>query len=286
MNNFLYYFIILPLSFLNTNILYLVSNFLAFVLSKLLKYRYQIITKNLSKSFPDKTKGELHKLRNSFYHHFSDLIIESLKGFTISENQIKKKISIKNKEMLNDFALKGQNVILIGGHFNNWEMSAQKLPLECKHELFAIYKPLSNKFFDKKMKSSRGKFGLKMIPMKETKNYFKTSNTKPRAIIFGSDQRPSNPKNAHWINFLNQDTGFLFGAEKYAKEFNWPVLYVSIQKLKRGRYDVNFELITSNPSIEPSGKIIESFASFLERDIINSPQFWLWTHNRWKINRN
>ena len=83
MNNFLYYFIILPLSILNTNILYLVSNFLAFVLSKLLKYRYQIITKNLSKSFPDKTKGELHKLRNSFYHHFSDLIIESLKGFTI-----------------------------------------------------------------------------------------------------------------------------------------------------------------------------------------------------------
>ena len=128
--------------------------------------------------------------------------MESLKGFTISEKRINKKINFKNPNLLNEMAQKKQNIVLIGGHYNNWEMSAQKMPLECEHELFAIYKPLSNKFFDKKMKDSREKFGLRMIPMKETKRYFHSENKKPRAIIFGSDQSPSNTKNAHWIKFF------------------------------------------------------------------------------------
>jgi KDO2-lipid IV(A) lauroyltransferase len=210
------------------------------------------------------------------------LIVESLKGFTISERGINKKIKLKNTELLNEMAQKKQNIILIGGHYNNWEMSAQKMPLECKHELFAIYKPLSNKFFDKKMKDSREKFGLRMIPMKETKNYFHTDNEKPRAIIFGSDQSPSNTKNAHWIKFLNQESAFLFGAEKYAKEFNWPVVFVSIQKIKRGTYEVSFQLITDQPKKEPKGKIINDFANLLQADINQNPPYWLWTHNRWK----
>ena len=137
---------------------------------------------------------------------------------------------------MNEFAEKGQNIILIGGHYNNWEMTAQRMPLVFKHELFAIYKPIKNKFYDRKMKSSREKFGLNMISMKETKAYFNNETDTPRAIIFGSDQSPSNSKKAYWTKFLNQDSAFLYGAEKYAKSFNWPVIYVSINKIKRGYY--------------------------------------------------
>tara|TARA_B100000780_G_scaffold273066_1_gene236121 strand:+ start:287 stop:1084 length:798 start_codon:yes stop_codon:yes gene_type:complete len=262
--------------------LYLVSDVLYLIVGKLIKYRLKLITKNLKNSFPNKSENEIKGIRRYFYKHFSDLIVESLKGFTISEKRINKKIKIKNPELLNEMAKNGQNIILIGGHYNNWEMSAQKMPLECKHELFAIYKPLSNEFFDKKMKDSREKFGLIMIPMKETKNYFNTDDKKPRAIIFGSDQSPSNAKNAHWINFLNQESGFLYGAEKYAKEFNWPVVYVSIQKSERGTYEVSFHLITDQPKQEPNGKIIKDFANLLEADINHNPPYWLWTHNRWK----
>ena len=282
MNYFLYYIIILPISYLNNFFLYLISDFLYLLVSKIFKYRLKLISKNLKNSFPEKSENEIKTIQRNFYKHFSDLILESLKGFTISKKRINKKIKIKNPELLNKMAENGQNIILIGGHYNNWEMSAQKMPLECKHELFAIYKPLRNKFFDKKMKGSREKFGLRVIPMKETKNYFETKDENPRAIIFGSDQSPSNSKNAHWINFLNQESGFLFGAEKYAKEFNWPVVYVSIDKTQRGAYLITYQLITDKPKLEPKGKIIEDFASLLQSDIYRNPPNWLWTHNRWK----
>ena len=282
MNNFLYYIIIIPISNLNNFFLYLVSDVIYIIIGKLLRYRKPLITKNLKNSFPKKSDNEIKSIRRYFYKHFSDLIVESFKGFTISERGINKKIKLKNIELLNEMARNKQNIILIGGHYNNWEMSAQKMPLECEHELFAIYKPLNNKFFDKKMKDSREKFGLRMVPMKETKNYFHTENKKPRAIIFGSDQSPSNSKNAHWIKYLNQESGFLFGAEKYAKEFNWPVVFVSIRKTKRGTYELSFQLITDQPNKEPKGKIIEDFANLLEADINKNPPYYLWTHNRWK----
>jgi len=282
MNNFLYYIIIIPISNLNNFFLYLFSDVLYLIVGRLFKYRKPLISKNLKNSFPEKSENEINSIRRYFYKHFSDLIVESLKGFTISEKGINKKIKLKNPELINEMAQRKQNIVLIGGHYNNWEMSAQKMPLECEHELFAIYKPLSNKFFDKKMKDSREKFGLRMISMKETKNYFHSDNKKPRAIIFGSDQSPSNTKNAHWIKFLHQESGFLFGAEKYAKEFNWPVVFVSIQKIKRGTYEVSFQLITDQPKNEPKGKIIHDFANLLEADINHNPPYWLWTHNRWK----
>ena len=282
MNFIFYYFFILPISYLPKYFLYFFSNLLYVFLGRVLKYRKKIIHKNLKNSFPEKSENEIFEIRNNFYKHFCDLIVESFSGFSISRKSIEQKITIKNQDLLNEFAVKGQNIILIGGHHNNWEMTAQRMPLVFKHELFAIYKPIKNKFYDRKMKSSREKFGLNMISMKETKAYFTNETGTPRAIIFGSDQSPSNSKKAYWTKFLNQDSAFLYGAEKYAKSFNWPVIYVSINKIKRGDYLVEYQLITQKPKEESYGEIIKKFAFLLESDIKNQPEYWLWTHNRWK----
>ena len=282
MNFIFYYFFILPISYLPKYFLYFFSNLLYVFLGRVLKYRKKIIHKNLKNSFPEKSENEIFEIRNNFYKHFCDLIVESFSGFSISRKSIEQKITIKNQDLLNEFAVKGQNIILIGGHYNNWEMTAQRMPLVFKHELFAIYKPIKNKFYDRKMKSSREKFGLNMISMKETKAYFTNETGTPRAIIFGSDQSPSNSKKAYWTKFLNQDSAFLYGAEKYAKSFNWPVIYVSINKIKRGDYLVEYQLITQKPKEESYGEIIKKFAFLLESDIKNQPEYWLWTHNRWK----
>lgn len=282
MNFLFYYFFILPISYLPKYFLYFFSNLLYVFLGRVLKYRKKIIHKNLKNSFPEKSENEIFEIRNNFYKHFCDLIVESFSGFSISRKSIEQKITIKNQDLLNEFAVKGQNIILIGGHYNNWEMTAQRMPLVFKHELFAIYKPIKNKFYDRKMKSSREKFGLNMISMKETKAYFTNETDTPRAIIFGSDQSPSNSKKAYWTKFLNQDSAFLYGAEKYAKSFNWPVIYVSINKIKRGDYLVEYQLITQKPKEESYGEIIKKFAFLLESDIKNQPEYWLWTHNRWK----
>ncbi len=278
----LYYLIILPISRLPYGLIYIFSNFIFFVLFRILNYRRNVIENNLKKSFPNKNNEELNLIKIKFYKHFSDIIIESLKGFTITKKNILKRLTVQNQELVDHYYEQNQNIILVGGHYNNWEICGQCAPLHCKHELIAIYKPLSNQFFDNKMRVSREKFGLKMVPMKQAKRYFNKSNNKPFGIVFGSDQSPSNPNRAYWSKFLNQDTGILFGVEKYAKEFDWPVIYVGIDKVKRGYYTINYKLITDSPINEEHGVITEKFTNLLEKDIINAPQFYLWTHRRWK----
>ncbi len=282
MNQLLYYIIIIPLSLLPHFILYRISDILCVIMKDILSYRKDIILGNIKRSFPDKTVDQQLEIYRNFYRHFCDLLIENLKGFTITKTQIKSRLKMSNPELVNDYFEKGKSIILIGGHYNNWEVTAQGCPVYLKHELYAIYKPLKNDFYNNKMRSTRGKFGLHLIPMKLTKKYFELETKNPKAIIFGSDQSPSNVKNAYWTTFLNQDTGFLFGAEKYAKDYNYPVIYVHIEKVKRGFYMVNFELICEDPNSLKHGEIIKLFAEKLEKNIIDRPPYWLWSHHRWK----
>ena len=276
-----YYILLIPISFLPYRILYLFSDLLFFIFYRILGYRKKIVSTNLKNSFPDKTDKELKEIMRNFYKHFCDLILEGIKGFTISEKQIKERVTIKNPEFSNSFADQGQSIIFVGGHYNNWEICAQAFSLYSNHKCITIYKPLSNTFFNSKIYKSRSKFGLELISMQQTKGSF-IKDSKPRIIVFGSDQNPANPKRVHWVQFLNQDTAVLFGVEKYSKEYNWPVVFVSISKLKRGYYEVEYSLITDKPIEQPHGRITEDFTKRLEEDIINKPQYWLWTHRRWK----
>lgn len=282
MHQILYYIIIIPLSLLPHFILYRISDVLCVIMKDVLRYRKDIILGNIERSFPDKTVDQHLEIYRNFYRHFCDLLIENLKGFTITKAQIKSRLKMSNPELVNDYFEKGKSIILIGGHYNNWEITAQGCPVYLKHELYAIYKPLKSDFYNNKMRSTRGKFGLHLTPMKLTKKYFELETKNPKAIIFGSDQSPSNVKNAYWTTFLNQDTGFLFGAEKYAKDYNYPVIYVHIEKVKRGFYMVNFELICEDPNSLKHGEIIKLFAEKLEKNIIDRPPYWLWSHHRWK----
>ena len=280
----LYFILILPISLLPYSLLYLFSDFLFFIMYRLIGYRKKVVFNNLKNSFAFKNDEELKAIMVNFYRHLCDIIMESVKGFTISEKEIRKRLVIKNPELSNYFADKGQSIIFVGGHYNNWEICAQAFALYSNHECVGIYKPLSNKFINDKIYTSRSKYGLNLVSMKQTKKSFEDS-VKPRAIVFGSDQNPSNPKRAHWVDFLNQDTAVLFGVEKYSKEYNCPVVFVSISKIKRGYYQVEYSLITNKPNDEPHGKITEDFTKRLEKDIINQPQYWLWSHKRWKHKR-
>ena len=280
----IYYIFVLPISLLPYPILYLISDITYLIMFKLIGYRKKVVLNNLKNSFPKKSKKDIKKLMSNFYRHLCDIILESLKGFTISEKELKKRMTIKNPEFSNSFAEKGQSIIFIGGHYNNWEICAQAFSMYSKHKCIGIYKPLSNKFLNDKIYTSRSKYGLNLVSMKKSKKSFEKGN-EAKAIVFGSDQNPSNPKSAYWLKFLNQDTAVLFGAEKYAKEYDWPVVYVSISKVKRGYYEAEYSLITDKPTKQPYGKITEDFTKRLEQDILNQPQYWLWSHKRWKHKR-
>ena len=279
-----YYILILPISLLPYPILYLISDIIYLIMYKVIGYRKTVVLTNLKNSFPNKSKQELNKIMSDFYRHLCDLIMESLKGFTISEKQLRKRLVIKNPEFSNYFADKGQSIIFVGGHYNNWEICAQAFAMYSNHKCIGIYKPLSNAFINDKINTSRSKYGIHLVSMKQAKKSFDEDSV-PKAIVFGSDQNPANSKRAYWVNFLNQDTAVLFGVEKYAKEYNWPVVFVSINKVKRGYYEAEYSLITDKSTEQPHGKITEDFTKRLEQDIINQPQYWLWSHRRWKHKR-
>jgi len=279
-----YYILILPISLLPYPLLYFISDFLFLVLYRIFGYRKQVVLTNLKNSFPDKSNLELKDIMTAFYRHFCDIVMESVKSFTISEKQLRKRLIIKNPEFSNYFADKDQSIIFVGGHYNNWEICAQAFAMYSNHKCIGIYKPLSNDFINDKINTSRSKYGMHLVSMRQTKKSF-DEDSSPKAIVFGSDQNPANPKRAHWVQFLNQDTAVLFGVEKYAKEYNWPVVFVSISKVKRGYYQVEYSLITDSPTEQAYGKITEDFTKRLEQEIINQPQYWLWSHKRWKHKR-
>lgn len=281
----LYYLVILPISYLPFFLLYRLSDFAFFTMYHVVGYRKKVVLMNIKNSFPEKTAQEQHKIAKQFYHHFCDLILETLKGFTISEKQINKRFKMNQDGLITDLYKKGKDIIFVGGHYNNWEMLALGIGMQLDHTIIGIYNPLSNKFFNEKMKSSRERFGLVLAPMRRVKKFMAEDYGNPKGIVFAVDQSPHKVKNAYWTEFLNQDTPMFFGAEKYAKEFNVPVVYAVINKVKRGHYEAKAKLLTDKPNQMGHGEIIKIANQFLEEDIRKEPQYWLWTHRRWKHKR-
>jgi KDO2-lipid IV(A) lauroyltransferase len=279
----LYYVVILPISLLPYPILYAFSDFLYLMIYYVVRYRKNVVLKNIQKSFPQLSPAEHVAISKKFYHHFCDLIVESLKIFSISEEEVKERMKIVNPEFIDAYYEKGQSMILAGGHFNNWELFAVAIAAPLKHETSAIYKPLNNKFFDAKMRETRGKYGLKLISTKAVKPFFELVKEKPTITIFAIDQSPSRKSGFYSMKFLNQETRVLFGTEKYSKEFNCPVVFGRINKLKRGYYSFEFLEVIENPRDKKHGEITEHITKLLEKDINANPEFWLWSHKRWKL---
>lgn len=284
-NALLYYLVIIPISLLPFPLLYALSNGLYILFYYMLGYRKKVVLQNIRNSFPDKTEKEHIEICKKFYRHFCDLVVESLKTFTISEKEVLKRVICTNPEVIDKYFDQKRSVIIAGGHYNNWELFAVAVDALIKHKTVGIYKPLSNKYFDGKMRGTRSKYGLEMISTKEVKPFFDKHINVLTATIFGTDQSPSNPNNAYWMKFLNQDTGVLFGAEKFAKEYNYPVVYGRLNKLKRGHYSLDFTDVTDTPTETAYGQITEKMTLLLEKDIEAIPQYWLWTHRRWKHKR-
>ena len=266
-------------------LLYAFSDAVFFVLFYLVGYRKKVVLKNLENSFPEKTDAERQIIARKFFNHLCDIILETIKGFTISEKQIRKRFAVRNPELLDKYFDQGRDVILIGGHYNNWEMLALGLGYEIKHLPIGIYKQLSNPYFDSKMKSTRQKGRLVMVPTYEAKATFEREFAEPTAIIFGIDQNPSNPDRCYWTTFLNQDTAVSFGAERYARQYHRPVLFGLIHKVKRGYYEADFHVVSEDPASEPHGVIMERGTRAVEDAILHQPQYWLWSHKRWKAKR-
>lgn len=276
----LYYTVLLPISLLPFWALYLVSDIIYLLLYKLVGYRRKVVSSNIANSFPTLDKKELLAIEKEFYKHFCDIIVESIKAFTISKAEIEKRFVHYNTDIFEKY--KEQHITLVGGHNGNWELYAVSIGLNMKHIPVALYTPLTNKFINEKILKSRSKYGLLMRKYKRVKNMIKSADQSQMAVIFGADQCPKLTQKPHFTQFLNQETAVQFGTERFAKDINTPVIYGVIKKVKRGYYAADYRLVTDAPRDLPHGEITERHTRMLEEDILKAPAYWLWTHKRWK----
>jgi KDO2-lipid IV(A) lauroyltransferase len=279
--SFLWLITLLPLP-----VLYLISDLIYLIMYYLVDYRKRTVYQNLQHSLPDQSSQEIKLIARKFYRQLSDYFIESIYRIHMGEKENARRIQYKNQEFLLDYYREGKSIILLLSHFGNWEWPTRISRLS-SHSVLAIYKPLQNKYFDKFFLTLRGQFGAIGIPMESVLRTLVSHqrNNEPVILYTIADQRPQWTSIQHWTTFLNQDTPVITGPEKIARKFNIPVYYLDLQKIKRGYYSAEFKPICENPKDVPEFDITRKYLAMLERNILERPELWLWSHKRWKYYR-
>jgi KDO2-lipid IV(A) lauroyltransferase len=291
MRNTIHY-IICVLSFLFGNllavlplrILYLVSDFNYFIIYHIIKYRKEVVFDNLRLAFPEKSEKERIEIAKKFYHHFCDVLMEAVKLFQISATQLKQRMRVVNPEIITEEFNKGKHILAVIGHYNNWEWGISA-GMQIPFHFASIYKPLSNKYFDKMMVRLRTKFGGDVIPMHQTARYLikNMKDGKLTMLNFIADQSPMHHEIQYWATFFNIKTPVYLGIEKLAIKTKQPIYYAHFNKIRRGYYEITFQKICDDASILKPFELTDRHTKLLEDDIRKSPQYWLWSHKRWKF---
>lgn len=278
---FIYFFSILPWP-----VLFVFSDFFFLIVYYGIGYRRKIVRMNLTNSFPEKSPEELKKIEIRFYRYFTDMIFETIKLFTMSPEQKldRCKMDEETQILFTDLYSKNRSAILVMGHYGNWEYCPSGLPLQTKFQTYVIYHPLSHSHFDRMMSHMRTSTSCKLYAMSGTLKGMLANRNELNMTAFLSDQSPD-PKGAYWTQFLNQQTAVFNGTEKIAQKLQMAVLYGCMERVGRGKYVYHTKLICEDASNTKAGEITEKHLRCLEGDIRKAPEYWLWTHRRWKHKR-
>jgi KDO2-lipid IV(A) lauroyltransferase len=284
----LVYAIAYPLLWLFSNlpmrILFVFSDLVFYLLYYVLGYRKKVVRSNLKLAFPDMDADELQEIEKRSYRHFVDVFFEMIKSFTISEKEISKRLSITNPELLDPYYEKGQSVIFTSGHYANWEWVSFIVEKSLNYHMSVVYKKLKNKYFDNLMKKTRNKFGVRFV---EKRNFYpEILKNKKEGVIqaygFLSDQSPKLKTAKYWDTFLNVEVPVEIGPETIARKMNYPVFYFQTEQVKRGVYKSTFLLLEEEPKKSEPHSITKSYLKALEDQIRKQPEFYFWTHKRFK----
>ncbi len=281
----LFYFVLYPLSLLPLSVLYGIAYIFYLIIQYIIKYRKKIIVQNLQNSFPDITEKEIAQLTKKYYHHLSQIAAEMLKMLTISKKSLQKRYHCDNPEVVNQYYAQGKSVILMSSHYNNWEWMVLSLSMQYQHHGVGVGKANSNKIFEKLINRARTRYGTEVVfadHVRETYQQYE-QNGNLVAYMMLSDQSPNNVHKSYKTMFFNQPSAMIYGAEYFAKKYDLPVIYYAVIKEKKGYYRIHNELITDKPRLANEGEIIEKYVQLMERTIASKPEFWLWSHRRWKL---
>jgi KDO2-lipid IV(A) lauroyltransferase len=284
---FLVYIIIYPfiwlISILPFRLLYLVSDILCFFIYRVFGYRKKVVKENLGLVFPEKDEKEISKIMSKFYHHLCDMILEALKSLSIKEKDIKERYKFTNIDLILDLEKRQKSIILMCAHYGSWEWIFI-LQRYVNHKGYAIYKRLVNKYFDKLVRSIRAKYDTHLITTKETFEVLSKSQKKGELTINGfvSDQSPKYWKALHWSKFMGITVPMYTGAEHLAKRLDMAVVFFKVKRIKRGFYETTFETLAEEPRQFEDYELTDLFFRKVEEQIKQAPEYYLWTHKRWK----
>lgn len=269
-------------SWLPLVVLYRLADGLFVLAYYVLGYRYKVVMENLQRSFPTKTRQELKKIARKFYLNLADIIVESIKSYSITPQNLLKHIHFTNPELLQNHCDKGQSVLVMASHLCNWEWQLLGSQAFFQTKMDGVYKPLSNKTIDAIMRHIRGRLGYKPIAMQSAVR--EIVRRKEQTFVYGlvADQTPLPHEHNFKIDFLNQQTPFFVGTARIAELTQYPVLYIEMKRVRRGYYTLTFHTLALPPHSKGNNDIIIKYAEFLEKCIQENPANWLWSHKRWK----
>jgi KDO2-lipid IV(A) lauroyltransferase len=283
---YLFYGINWIITLLPLRVLYLFADLLFLILYYFPSYRRKVVSTNLKNSFPEKPPDELHRIEKKFYKHLADLFIETFKLTHMSRKALKKRFIVTNPEIIKKFKDEGRDIAAVCGHYNNWEwMSA--MPLFTDIKCVTIYKPLKNKFFDRFINDLRSMHGFFLTPMSSIIREIILNRDKGISTLYAfiADQIPAKGDIRYWTQFLSQDTPVYLGVEKIATKYDMAVVFFNNQKIKRGHYTLTLEVLFEHTADLPEHTVTEAHVRKLEDLTIENPEFWIWSHRRWKHKR-
>ena len=264
----------------------MIADVLFLPLFYVVKYRRKVVEKSLHECFPEKSEAELRAIEKRFYHFFCDYLMEVIKLFSISKREMMRRMEFTGLDKVRDDLARADKkfCFLYLGHYCNWEYIASLAYWVPEIHCGQIYHRIYNQAFNELFLKLRNQFGGESILMKDTLRRILTlrKQEKPVMIGFISDQLPKFENMNHWTTFLHHDTSFFIGAERIAKQVDAALYYVKVERVRRGHYRASFECMTLHPKEYPDYELTDMYARMLEEQIKEKPEYWLWTHKRWK----
>jgi len=283
----MYYFLLVllyPLSLLPLRLLYVLSDGVYGLLYYVTGYRKEVVFNNLRHAFPEKTEEEIKSIRKKFYKSFCDQWVETLKLLSISKKELDKRFT-GNWEVFQELGAEGKNTYAILGHTFNWEWANVACQYHTPQQYACVYLPLSSSAFDKLMLQIRSRSGAWMVSMKALKSGLSRLKETQHILALAADQNPSQPEVAEWISFMNREAPFFRGPEQMARRAKAAVVFAGIKKIKRGYYRINLFRYCDDASKTSASEILNAYVQFVEKQLREQPENWLWTHKRWKHKR-
>lgn len=283
------YFIIKTLSYIPFWMLYAISDIMYYPLYYVIRYRRDIVRKNLTESFPEKSLSEIITIEKKFYQFFMDMLLESSKIASISPDEMRKRMKFVNIDKTNKLLDEGKSLAFFMGHFCNWEwMTSVGLWIKDDVVCAQVYHKLINETFDKIIKQMRERMGNICVEMRQTARFVASMKAENKACMVAliADQSPKRRQIKHYVKFLNHMVPVLVGPEKIANHFGYMPIFVNAKRVKRGYYECEFSLLHNDPTSLPDYKLTDLYFERLEDEIRKHPECYLWTHNRFKYAKN